>query len=129
MLFFRKGMDLYDLEAIVCRRAGDFFLIIVELILIFKDFKQKIFSPLNFFSLLWSSVLPNSIIWTQNLQVPLHSGGGSYACSRIEYLILLLCYHFILWLLAIHNINCIPKVPRLLIGIQKNENSFILPQL
>ena len=41
--FIRKGMHLHDLKQ-SCE-AGDFFLGILELILIFKDFEPKIFPP------------------------------------------------------------------------------------
>ena len=52
---FRKIMDLYDLEANVHHRHK-LDLRIVELILIFKDFEQKIFFPLNFSVPPWSPV-------------------------------------------------------------------------
>ena len=85
MLFLRKGMDLYDLEAISRRRQKSF-LGIVELVLIFKDFEQKsspleIFHshkcPLNHSSLLKLSIgaLPRPPSnYNQKLQVPLHLG-------------------------------------------------------
>ena len=43
--FLRKGMDLHDLKQL-------------ELILIFKDFEQNIFSPLNLLTLSMTSIPP-----------------------------------------------------------------------